>query len=126
MSVVASYLLISARYDGMVLLNGATMDPRVFGGQDPGPHQRVGAMVGYGSYGRASRLTRTVRLDNIAAAQPVDGLPGSSSPVRVPAFARNLTVTAANPAGFDNSGESLVMSLGTALGPAVASWRQLA
>jgi hypothetical protein len=100
MSVVASYLLISARYDGMVLLNGATMDPRVFGGQDPGPHQRVGAMVGYGSYGRASRLTRTVRLDNIAAAQPVDGLPGSSSPVRVPAFARNLTVTAANPAGF--------------------------
>jgi hypothetical protein len=101
MSVVASYLLLSARYDGMVLLNGAQMDPRAFGGQNPGPRQRVGALVGYGSYGRASRLTRTFRLDSIAPATPTDGItPGSSAQIRVPAFARKVTVTAENPAGF--------------------------
>jgi hypothetical protein len=101
MSLVASYLRVSARYDGMVLLNGAKMDHAAYGGQDPGPTQRVGAFVGYGSYGRSSRLTRTVRLDNIPHATEDDGVvPGSSPMVRVPAFARHVTVTAANPAGF--------------------------
>ncbi len=101
MSVVASYVRISARYDGLVLLNGAPIDSRAFGGQDPGPRQRVGAFVGYGSYGRASRLTRTFRLDNIPTAEDNDGIvPGSSPQIRVPAFARQVTVTGANPAGF--------------------------
>lgn len=101
MSVVASYVRISARYDGMVLLNGAPFDPRAFGGQNPGPRQRVGAFVGYGSYGRASRLTRTFRLDDIPIAEESEGIsPGSSPRVRVPAFARQVTVTAVNLAGF--------------------------
>ena len=101
MSVVASYLRISARYDGLVLLNGSTIDPRAFGGQNPGPRQRVGAFVGYGSYGRASRLTRTFRLDNIPTAETGESInPGSSPRIRVPAFARQVTVTAANPSGF--------------------------
>jgi hypothetical protein len=101
MSVVASYLQLSARYDGMVLLNGTPTDPRAFGGQNPGPRQRVGAFVGYGSYGRASRLTRTFRLDNIPTAEAGESInPGSSPRIRVPAFARHVTVTGANPAGF--------------------------
>ena len=41
MSVVASYLQASARYDGMVLLNGSPIDPRVHRGQNPGPSQRA-------------------------------------------------------------------------------------
>jgi hypothetical protein len=101
MSVVASDVRISARYDGMVLLNGAPFDPKAFGGQNPGPRQRVGAFVGYGSYGRASRLTRTFRLDNISIAELGESVtPGSSPRIRVPAFARKVTITAANPAGF--------------------------
>jgi hypothetical protein len=101
MSVVASYLQISARYDGMVLLDGKPMDSRAVGGQNPGPRQRVGAFVGYGSYGRSSRLTRTFRLDSIPPAKLDDGvLPSSSPEIRVPAFARRVTITAKNPAGF--------------------------
>jgi hypothetical protein len=101
MSVVASYLRISARYDGMVLLNGFPTDSRAVGGENPGPRQRVGAFVGYGSYGQSSRLTRTYRLDNLLAAEIAEGItPGSSPQIRVPAFARQVTVTGANPAGF--------------------------
>jgi len=97
MSVVASYLQISARYDGLVLLNGSPIDPRAFGGPNPGPRQRVGAFVGYGSYGRASRLTRTFRLDTIAIAQKGESIiPGSSPRIRVPAYGRQVTVTGAN------------------------------
>ncbi len=101
MCVVASYVRISARYDGMAALNEGQIDPRAFGGQNPGPRQRVGAFIGYGSYGRASRLTRTFRLDDIPQADNGEGItPGSSPRIRVPAFARQVTVTAYNPAGF--------------------------
>ena len=101
MCLVASNVRISARYDGMMALNEGQIDPRAFGGQNPGPRQRVGAFIGYGSYGRASRLTRTFRLDDIPQADNADDItPGSSPRIRVPAFARQVTVTAYNPAGF--------------------------
>ena len=101
MSVVASYLQVSARYDGMVLLNGSPIDPRAHGGQNPGPSQRVGAFVGYGSYGPSGRLTRTFRLDTLGMATMEEGIAPTSSPrIRVPAFARRLQVTALDLAGF--------------------------
>jgi hypothetical protein len=64
-------------------------------------HQRVGAFVGYGSYGPSGRLTRTFRLDTLAMATMEEGIVPMSSPrIRVPAFARRLQVTALDLAGF--------------------------
>lgn len=88
-SLVASYVQIAARYDGLLVVNDAPLDPLAGGAPDPGPRQRVAAMVGYGSYGAASRLTRTIRLDNIS--EPgVPGIDPFSAPVRVPRFARRV------------------------------------
>jgi hypothetical protein len=97
MSLVASYVRVSARYDGLVRVNSIQLDPRATGGSKPGPRQRVGAIIGYGAYGPATRLTRTFRLDNLSPATDDGGIhPTLSPPVRVPAFARHLTVTARN------------------------------
>jgi hypothetical protein len=103
MSVVASFLRVSARYDGLVQVNGLQLDPRATGGMDPRPRQRVGAIVGYGAYGPASRLTRTFRLDDIGTAvlDPDGLIPKEGPRVRVPSFARRLVVTGRNVAGGD-------------------------
>jgi hypothetical protein len=90
--VVASYLRVSARYDGLLAVNGVQLDPAARGGDDPGPKQRVGAMAGYGSYGVPTRLTRTFRLDDVPAPGDVD-MPPFSARVAVPAFAKRLLVT---------------------------------
>ncbi len=97
-SLVASYLHVAARYDGMLVVDGAQLDPEAQGGATPGPVQRVGAMVGYGSYGAASRVTRTVRLNSLGAP---DGGPTVGPPIRVPNFARRVLVGGA---GIDRNG----------------------
>jgi hypothetical protein len=94
-SLVASYITVAARYDGMLLVDGAQLDPEATGAPNPGPRQRVGAMVGYGAYGASARLTRTVRVDSVRG-RDVDGGPGRSERVRVPNFARRLLVGGAN------------------------------
>lgn len=93
-SVVASWVQVSARYDGRLVVNGAQLDPLATGGTDPSPRQRVGAMVGYGSYARHRRLTRTFRFNDIGPPVPdVDGpQPQRTPPVRVPPFARRVLV----------------------------------
>jgi hypothetical protein len=87
-SLVASFITLSARYDGLVVVNGQQLDPAAVGAPTPGPIQRVAAMVGYGSYGPSAKLTRTVRVDDVVF-DPVDG-PGTSMRVRVPPFARRI------------------------------------
>lgn len=92
-SLVASYVQIGARYDGLLLVNGSQMDPDANGAPTPGPRQRVGAMVGYGSYGPTCRLTRTFRLDDILPPDPDPDAPDPvSDRVRIPAFARRVQV----------------------------------
>ncbi|MDX2087850.1 MAG: hypothetical protein SFX73_08370 [Kofleriaceae bacterium] len=105
-SLVASYLHVAARYDGLVLVNGAQLDPEATGGANPGPKQRVGAMVGYGSYGASAKLTRTVRVDDVPF-DIVDG-PTASRRVRVPPFARRVLV-----AGNRVDGASYRLGFGT-------------
>jgi hypothetical protein len=87
-SLVASFITLSARYDGLLVVNGQQLDPAAVGAPNPGPVQRVAAMVGYGSYGASAKLTRTVRVDDVVF-DPVDG-PGTSTRVRVPPFARRI------------------------------------
>jgi hypothetical protein len=89
-SIVASYVHIAARYDGLLFVNGFQLDPAAFGGSAPGPKQRVGAMVGYGSYGATGKLTRTIRVPDLAVATD-EGL-NISHRIRVPPFARRLLV----------------------------------
>jgi hypothetical protein len=91
-SLVASYVQVAARYDGMVLVNGAQLDPEATGSPNPGPSQRVAAMVGYGSYGPTSRLTRTFRLNDVPPPPGIPDVGPVSDPVRVPAFARRVQV----------------------------------
>jgi hypothetical protein len=107
-SLVASYVQVAARYDGLVVVNEQQLDPAATGGVNPGPRQRVGAMVGYGSYGAASRLTRTLRVDDvpppgggggeieiasIEGEGTDEGPTNVSARVRVPPFARRVLVT---------------------------------
>ena len=89
-SIVASYVHIAARYDGLVLVNGLQLDPEAVGGANPGPKQRVGAMVGYGSYGASGKLTRTIRVPNLTV-ETDEGL-NISDRVRIPPFARKVLV----------------------------------
>jgi hypothetical protein len=98
-SLVASYVQVSARYDGLLLVNGKQLDPEATGAPNPRPKQRVGAMVGYGSYGPTTRLTRTFRLDDIPGEIiPAPGggipvpLPTVSPRIAVPNFARRVEV----------------------------------
>lgn len=91
LSVVASYVQLAARYDGLLLANGVQLDPAATGGQNPGPKQRVAAMLGYGAYGAAARLTRTFRLDNLSAAVGAEGR--ISNRLRVPPFGRRVLVS---------------------------------
>jgi len=90
-SLVASYVQIAARYDGLLLVNGAQLDPEATAAPTPGPRQRVSAMLGYGSYGPATRLTRTFRLDDVPEPGDPDDPPVSER-IRVPAFARRVQV----------------------------------
>jgi hypothetical protein len=108
-SLVASYIQVAARYDGLLLVNGVQLDPEATGGSNPAPKQRVAAMVGYGAYGPASRLTRTFRVDDIPKPGPPDELvagavaaagivaavpdvPRRSGRIGVPAFARRVQI----------------------------------
>jgi hypothetical protein len=91
-SVVASYLRVKARYDGLVRVNGTQLDPEAVGAPNPGPRQRVAAMVGYGSYSQPTRLTRTFRMDSIPAPSVGEPLVGSAL-IRRPAFARSVRVS---------------------------------
>ncbi len=104
LSLVASTVKVSARYDGLVRVGGLQLDPVAIGGEDPGPKQRVGAMIGYGAYGAASRLTRTFRLDDVALPGGEDDPPPFSELIQIPNFARRLLV-----AGPDLSGTSYVV-----------------
>lgn len=90
-SLVASYLRVSARYDGLVTVNGAQLDPAASGGHSPGPEQRAGAMVGYGSYGCSCRLTRTFRFSDVPLpSSDPDAPPPRTELVRVPSFGRRV------------------------------------
>jgi hypothetical protein len=91
-SIVASYVRVSARYDGLLAINGTQLDPAAVGGDDPSPRQRVGAMVGYGPYGAPTRLTRTFRLDDIPVSGDIDAPPRSPR-IAVPAFAKRVLVS---------------------------------
>jgi hypothetical protein len=112
--LVASDVKISARYDGLLLVNGTQLDPEATGAPEPGPKQRVGAMVGYGSYGPTTRLTRTFRLDDVPApgippppAIPLP-LPTVSARVGVPPFARRVQLI-----GLGIDGVSYRVRIGT-------------
>lgn len=105
-SLVASYVQIAARYDGLLLVNDVQLDPAATGLPNPGPKQRVGAMVGYGAYGPASRLTRTFRVDDVPKPGPLvpfapDPAPAPPIPliethlsdrIPIPSFARRFRI----------------------------------
>lgn len=92
-SLAASYVQIAARYDGLLLVNGVQLDPEAIGSPTPGPRQRVAAMVGYGSYGPTTRLTRTFRMDDVPEPSSDPDEPTfTSERIRVPPFARRVQV----------------------------------
>jgi hypothetical protein len=89
-SLVASYVQAAARYDGLLLVNGEQLDSAATGAPTPGPRQRVGAMVGYGSYGPSSHLTRTFRLDDLDPPDPGGDEGSFTNRIRVPSFAKRV------------------------------------